>query len=288
MAAGERPRRVDRSAAERGRERLDDVGGPPAAPIAGPRRSQRVDHVVRRRAVGRRGPEAIQVDGMAGGEVLLEPQVDRHVPVRSLDHGARARVQEGAQLERGDGRLAEGDTVAPHRDLEVGERRPAFLVRLEGAELRARRHDPVAQAGEHRTGGHRAVEGLQGTPVELRDRHHPREARRREPGRSIGRIAGRGDRPRLRERHELEGLVIRERGQLHRRLVRDRGDPEEGGRLVARVGRQLVRHRGGHGARGGRGGHGGHPECPAGADHGGEDEADHDAEGEEVHRSPTG
>ena len=283
MAAGEGPGGVDGAAAERGREPFHDVGWPPAASIPRPRRTQRVQHVVGRGSIGGSRPEPVEVDGVPGREVLLKPQVDRHVAIAALDHCPGAGVEQRPKLQRGDGRLAERDAVAADRHLEIGERRPALLVGLERAELGAGRHDAVAKPREHRAGGHRAVERLERTPVELGDRDDARETRRSKPGRPIRRIARRRDRARFRIRHQLERLVVRERGELDRCLVGDRGDPEHRRRLVAGVRGQLVRHGARDRARRWRGGRGGHAERPTGAEYDGEDEAKQDAE-REVHQ----
>ena len=200
--------------------------------------------------------------------------------VGDLDDSPRAGVQERPQLERRDRALVEGDAPFADGDLEVGQRGPAFLVRLERPQLGAGGHDPVAQPGEHRPRRHRAVGGAQRSAVELGDRRHPRVAGREEPGRPAG-TAGAGLGPGLDEGDQLEDGVVGKRLQGDRVLVRHRGEAEDG-QLVAAVGGQLE---GGLGARQEarrrRGGDGGNAQRSTEADDRGEDEAGD--EGEDGH-----
>ena len=83
---------------------------------------QRAD-VVRRFAIGPRGPERIDVDRVRPGEAGLQPQGYRDVAVDELDLGAGAGPQEGPQFGRGDpaaGEFQQGVVFVRSPDADPG------------------------------------------------------------------------------------------------------------------------------------------------------------------------
>ena len=194
--------------------------------------------------------------------------------VGDLEHGAGARVQERPELERRDRALAEGDAPLADRDLQVGERRAAHLVRLEGPELRAVRHDPVAQPRQHGARRHRAVRVAERATVELRDRGDARMAGGEQPCRPRV-AAGFGPGARLGIGDQLQGRLRRQRLERDGLVRRDAAEAERDD-LVPGVTASLVSS---NAARGGqevrrRGGRDrGDAQRPAEADDRGEHEA---------------
>ena len=178
--AGTPTSRRSATAAERERELVHDGRRPPLPLVAGLRAAERVDDVVGLgdALLGIARVPAVHEDGVAAGEVLLEPQLPRDLAVDALDHGAVARAEQLLEGLGPDEPAIEGDAVPAEQGLvEVVEVGAALLVVLEGAQRGAVGDDAVAEAREHRARRQRAVGALERAAVELRDRLDAREAR---------------------------------------------------------------------------------------------------------------
>src|SRR5262249_28827331 len=121
---------------------------------------------------------AVEVDGVAAGEVLLETDLLRDLAVDALDHRAVAVREEVLELLRMEQpRWRRHPVPAPQRRREVVEPGAPVLVVLERPQDGARGDDPERQPGEHRPGRECAVVTLERAAVELGDRPDPGEAR---------------------------------------------------------------------------------------------------------------